>query len=93
MYNGVSDKEIAMTKKVVETMKTPDGRYIWQIGEVDDMGGGFGCLFVDRQSGSWRRVDAQNKTVYRAGHAVATVYEGEFFPTREDAQAAGRAAL
>ena len=82
-----------MSIKRVETQKTPDGRYIYQIGEVDDMGGGFGCFFIEESSGSWKYVDAQNKTVWSAGKAVATVYEGEFFATREEAMAAGRAAL
>jgi hypothetical protein len=70
-----------MGKKVVETMKTPDGRFIWEIGEVDDMGGGFGCLFVDKQSGSWTRDDGE------------PVYTGEFFPTRTAASAAGQKEL
>lgn len=82
-----------MPKKVVETMKAPDGRYIYQIGEVDDMGGGFGCLFVDTSSGEWRRYDADGKTVYRANQAVGIEYKGDFFATREEAMAAGRAAL
>ena len=71
-----------MSKKVVETCKTPDGRYIWQIGEVDHMGGGFGCLFIDKVSGEWLRTN---------GPSVE--YTGDFFPTREAARAAGKAAL
>jgi len=71
-----------MSRKVVETMKTPDERFIWEIGEVDDMGGGFGCLFVDKQSGSWTR----------KGKGIIE-YTGEFFPTRAAASAAGRKEL
>ena len=73
-----------MNKKVVETSKTPDGRYIWEIGEVDDMGGGFGCLFIDKSSGSWTR------TKLMEGEPE---YTGEFFPTRTAASAAGRKEL
>jgi len=73
-----------MGKKVVETSKTPDGRYIWEIGEVDDMGGGFGCLFIDKSSGSWTR------TKLFEGKPV---YTGEFFDTREAALVAGKEAL
>jgi hypothetical protein len=73
-----------MSKKVVETSKTPDGRFIWEIGEVDDMGGGFGCLFIDKSSGSWTR------TKLFEGDPV---YSGEFFDTREAALAAGKEAI
>lgn len=67
-----------MSRKVVETMKAPDGRFVWQIGEVDDMGGGFGCLFIDKQSGDWTR----------KGEEIT--YSGKFFPTRDAANADGR---
>ena len=70
------------SKKVVETSKTPDGRFIWQIGEIDAMGtSGFACLFIDKQSGEWTR---KTKDVE---------YWGEFFPSRAEAAAAGRATL
>lgn len=71
-----------MNRKVVETQKTPDGRFIWEIGEVDNMGGGFGCLFVDEQSGTWTRTTGTN-----------IEYAGKFFDTREEAFAAGRMKL
>ena len=74
-----------MGKKVVETSKTPDGRFIYQIGEVDDMGGGFGCLFVDKSSGDWTRT--------RGEPGVEINYTGEFFPTRTAASAAGKREL
>lgn len=73
-----------MNKKVVETSKTPDGRYIWEIGEVDDMGGGFGCLFIDKSSGSWTRPKLLEGE---------PVYTGEFFATRTAASAAGQKEL
>lgn len=71
-----------MSKKTVETMKTPDGRFVWEIGEVDDMGGGFGCLFVDKVSGKWTRTNGPK-----------IEYTGQFFPTRESAMAAGKEEL
>jgi hypothetical protein len=74
-----------MGRKVVETMKTPDDRFIYQIGEVDDMGGGFGCMFIDKSSGEWTRT--------RDAQTVEINYTGEFFPTRAAANAAGRKEL
>jgi hypothetical protein len=72
-----------MGKKVVETSKAPDGRFIYQIGEVDDMGmSGFGCLFIDKSSGEWTR---------KADKVIE--YVGDFFPTRTAASAAGKREL
>lgn len=77
-------------KKTVETSETPDGRFIYQIGEVDDMGGGFGCLFIDKSSGSWARYDENGKRVSRPSLTAQIKYTGEFFPTRKAALDAGR---
>ena len=71
-----------MNRTVVETTKAPDGRFIWEIGEVDDMGGGFGCLFVDEQSGTWTRTNSPE-----------VEYSGTFFDTRTEAFRAGRIKL
>jgi hypothetical protein len=70
-----------MHRKVVETSITPDGRFIWEIGEVDNMGGGFGCLFIDRRSGDWTRT------------LKDVEYSGTFFDTRWAAAEAGKAEL
>ena len=82
-----------MSKKVVETSKMADGRFIYQIGETDDMGGGFGCFFEDSRSGEVKYFDETGKRIWYAHKAAKTVYEGEFFSTREGALEAGRAAL
>jgi hypothetical protein len=79
--------------KRVETSKTPDGRFIYQIGEVDDMGGGFGCFFIDSSSGDWKRFDANDNVCFSNKKAVRVEYSGEFFATREEARAAGLASL
>jgi hypothetical protein len=81
-----------MTKQV-ETSKAPNGKYIYQIGEVDDMGGGFGCFFIDKSSGSWTHYDEDGKPVSYAHRAAHTEFTGEFFDTRAEALAAGKATL
>lgn len=85
-------KEIAMTKRV-ETSKAPNGKYIYQIGEVDSMGGGFGCFFIESSSGEWTHYDANGKVVWAAHRAARTEFKGDFFDTREEAMAAGQATL
>lgn len=81
-----------MTKRV-ETSRTPDERFVYQIGEVDNMGGGFGCFFVDTESGTWKRFDADGNVCFSNKKAVRVEYSGEFFATREEARAAGIAKL
>lgn len=79
-----------MANKRIETNRTPDGRFVWQIGEQDTMGGMFSIFFVDSESGKWRKVDEDGKTVFSNKDAVKTVYEGEFFDTAAQAITAGR---
>jgi len=66
---------------------------VFQIGEVDNMGGGFGCFFVDSESGTWKRIGEDGKTVFSNRKAVRVEYSGEFFASREEARAAGIASL
>lgn len=82
-----------MSKKVVETSKVSGGKYVWEIGEVDDMGGGFGCLFLEYTSGAATSYDKDGNITNLRAHIDKVVYEGEVFDTRKDALLAGKAKL
>ena len=86
-------KETTMAKKAVETQKAPNGKFIWEIGEVDNIVPGFGCLFVDAESGKWSVFDAEGKPTNQMKYAVDIKYTGDFYNTRAEALAAGKAQL
>lgn len=82
-----------MSKKVVETSKIVGGKYVWEIGEVDDMGGGFGCLFVDYFSGQGTSYDKDGNVTNIGPHIDKIVYKGVVFDDRGEALRAGKAKL
>jgi hypothetical protein len=81
-----------MASKRIETSRAPDGRYVWQIGEADSMGGMFACFFVESQSGTWRRVGKDGNLAKSNADTVRFEYKGTFFATRAEAMTAGRKA-
>jgi len=79
-----------MATKRIEVSRAPDGRFIWQIGEVDSIGAGFGCFYIDQSSGTWGRYDKDGK--YTSNRSLPLVYKGDFFDTSKEALEAGRLA-
>ncbi len=72
--------------KRVDTARTPDGRYVFLIGERDEIVSGFGCFYEDYRSGDWSRVK-------KDGELVVKYTDGQFFDSRSEALGAGRIAL